>query len=397
MIFVFLGTSLASFLNLLYQLLIAHRLSPIDFAAFNSLLSILMLFSSPLITLQAAVIKYSAEFNAQGQIKKVQVLLSSLLRKTIILAIITSFIFYFSSFYILDKLKITSISSGYLLAILVAFSWITPVFSGGLQGLELFKWFMSSSLIGGIAKLILAFILILLGFNIAGALGALLISSIIALVISYIPLRNFLYLKNIRDDINFKEIFLYLLPVAIGSFCFTALISFDMVLVKYFFIPEDSGLYSLAQMVGKIFLFLPGAISIVMFPKIAGLNAKNMDTISTLKRSLLYAGILCIITILTYNLFPEFILKLLTGKIFSESVILGRLFSISMSFFALLSILIAYFISKKDLLFIKYLILFTGLQFLAIVLWHNSLIQVQLILCINAILLFFIHLLLAYR
>jgi O-antigen/teichoic acid export membrane protein len=175
------------------------------------------------------------------------------------------------------------------------------------------------------------------------------------------------------------------------------LVSLDMVLVKYFFSSNESGFYSLAQMVGKIFLFLPGAISIVMFPKIAGLNAKNMDTATTLKRSLLYAGILCIIASLVYNLFPSFILKILTGKVFSTPIILGRLFSISMSFFTLLYILIAYFLSKRDLHFLKYLISFTALQLLAIILWHKSLIQVQSILCINAILLFFVHLLLAYR
>jgi O-antigen/teichoic acid export membrane protein len=396
-ILVFLGASLVNFFNLLYQLLIAHRLAPADFAAFNSLLSILMLFSVPLGTLQIAVAKYSAEFSAQNQIKKIQVLLSSLLRKTLVLAIFTVIIFYFASFYIIDKLKISSVASGYILAISLALSCIVPVLSGGLQGLELFKWLMSISVITGALKLALAFIFIRLGFNIAGALGAFLAASLVSIIISFFPLRNFISLRIIKDSIDFKEIFLYLFPVAITSFCFIALVSFDMVLVKYFFLPEDSGLYSLAQMVGKIFLFLPGAISMVMFPKIAGLNAKNMDTASTLKRSLFYATILCVIACLVYNIFPSFILKILTGKIFFESIILGRLFSVSMSFFAILYILIAYFLSIKDLRFIKYLVLFTLLQFLAIVFFHKSLIQVQSILCINAILLFFIHLWLAHN
>jgi len=415
-IFVFFGTSIVNLLNLLYQILIAHRLSPQDFAAFNSLLSIFMLISVPSGTLQVAIVKYSAEFNAQNQIVKLRILLSNLLRKTVTLAIITFFIFYLSSFYILDKLKITSISSGFILAILLALSWISPVFLGGIQGLELFKWLMSVSVITGVLKLFLAFIFILLGFNIAGALGAFLVSGIIGLVIYYFPLKDLLYFKNVHDGINplrntafssiedkisngvnFKEFFLYLFPVVISSFCFISLVSLDMVLVKYFFSSNESGFYSLAQMVGKIFLFLPGAISIVMFPKIAGLNAKNMDTATTLKRSLLYAGILCIIASLVYNLFPSFILKILTGKVFSTPIILGRLFSISMSFFTLLYILIAYFLSKRDLHFLKYLISFTALQLLAIILWHKSLIQVQSILCINAILLFFVHLLLAYR
>lgn len=396
-ILVFLGTSLLNLFNLLYQLLIAHRLTPADFSAFNSLLSIFMLISIPLMTLQVAVAKYSSGFIAQNQIKKVRALLSDLLKKTIILAIFMFIIFYFVSFYLMDKLKIYSIPSGYILASLVALSWITPVLLGGLQGLELFNWLVSASIISGAIKLIFTFIFILLGFNIAGALGGLLISILIGIIIPFFPLKDFLSLRTSPDNINYREILLYLFPVALGSFSFMGLVNLDMVLVRYFFLPQDSGLYSLAQMVGKIFLFLPSAISIVMFPRTSGLNAKDMDTVSTLKRSLFYGFCLCIIAILFYNLFPSFILKILTGKVFAESITLGRLFSISMSFFALLYILISYFLSIKDLRFIKYLGLFTLLQVLAIVFLHKNLIQVQLILCINAILLFFIHLILIRR
>ncbi len=396
-ILVFLGTSLVNVFNLLYQLLIAHRMSSVDFAGFNSLLAIFTLISAPLTTLQIAVAKYTAEFNAQNQIKRIQALLSNLIRKMLPLAIITFIVFYFLSFYIMDKLKISSVSAGYILALLLASSWITPVLTGALQGLELFKWLVSQSVISGALKLVFVFIFISLGFNIAGALSAFLIASLIGIIISFFPLKNFLSFKLIEDSINFKDFFSYLVPVAVSFSCFIALVNFDMVLVKYLFSPLQAGFYSLAQMLGKIFLFLPGAISIVMFPKAAGLKAKNMDTDSTLRRSLLYACSLCIIANLVYNLFPFFTLKILTGKAFAESVILGRLFGISMSFFTLLLILINYFLSIKDLRFMKYLISFTLLQFLAIILFHKTLVQVQLILCVNAVLLFLAHLLLARK
>ena len=396
-ILVFLGTSLVSIFNLLYQLLLAHRMSSVDFAAFNSLLSIFMLISAPLITLQMAAAKYIAEFNAQNQVKKIQALLSDLTSKVLPFALLTLLVFFLASFYITDKLKISSLSAGYILAVILALSWITPILSGALQGLELFKWLISASVISGALKLVLAFVFIGWGFNVAGALGAFLFAGIIGIIISIFPLKNFFAPKGAGEGIDFKEFFYYLFPVAISSFCFVSLVNFDMVLVKYFFSPPEAGFYSLAQMLGKIFLFLPGAISIVMFPKAAGLNVRNMDTRSTLTRSLFYASGLCIAANIVYNLFPFFILKVLTGKIFAEAVTLGRLFGISMSFFTLLYILIAYFLSIKDLRFMKYLALFTLLQFLAIVLFHRSPVQVQLILCINSISVFSIHLILAFK
>jgi len=391
-VIVFAGTSLVNLLNLLYQLLIAHRLSAFEFAAFNSLLSIFMIISSPLGTLQIAVAKYSAEFNAHNQLSKLRFFLSDLFKKTSVLAISTLLIFWFSSVYIMNSLKISSATSGYILAVLLASTCLAPVFAGGVQGLELFGWLSSVSVITGVLKLVLAFVFVLLGYNIAGALGALLASSLIGLVIYYFPLRRYISLEAIKEDIRYKEIFIYLFPVGITYFCFMNLVNFDMVMVKYFFSPQDSGIYSLAQMVGKIFLFLPGAIGIVMFPKISGLNAKNMDTLSILRKSIMYVFGLCILSVLFYNSFPYLVLKILTGKAYPESIMLGRMFSISMTFFSLLYILLMYFLSVKDLRFIKYLVFFTALQFLAIVLFHKNLIWVQLILCINAILLFCIHL-----
>jgi hypothetical protein len=62
-----------------------------------------------------------------------------------------------------------------------------------------------------------------------------------------------------------------------------------------------------------------------------------------------------------------------------------------MSFFALLYIFITYFLSIKDFRFIKYLVILTILQFVAIALFHKGLFYVQAILCINSILLFCIH------
>lgn len=394
---VFVGTSLTNFCNLLYQLLIAHKFPASDFAAFNSLLSIFMLVSAPLGTLQIAVVKYCSEFNARGQIQKLKFLLSDLFRKTLILAVATAIIFWAISPHILTSLKISSVSSGYILALLLALMWLSPVLSGGIQGLEFFAWFAASSVVSGALKLGLAFIFIIFGYNIAGVLGALLISTLISLIIFYFPLRPFISLKIVEPKINYRDMLTYLLPVAISYFCFVALVNMDMILVKHYFLPEDAGLYSLAQMVGKIFLFLPAAISMVMLPRTSGLNAKNENTLSTLKKSLFYALGLCLITILFYNFFPAFVLRVLTGKAYPASILLGRIFSISMSFFAPLLILIYYFLSIKDLRFITYLVFLTLLQFLGIILFHQSLIGVQLILCINAILLFLIHLQLVYK
>jgi len=389
-ILVFLGSTAVNVFNLLYQLLIAHRLSPADFAGFNSLIFILTLVATPLATFQTVVAKYVAEFKSREEKQKINFLFASLLKKNFIFAVLTFIIFYSTSFLIIDRLKIPSFSSGYILAILLALAWIIPVCVGVLQGLELFKWYNFVSVTTGGLKLIFALIFIWLGFGISGALGALLLANVFCLAVCGFILKDLIALRTEPQAINFKEFYCYAFPVALSTFFYMLLVGYDLYQVRISFSPEQSGIYSLAQMVGKILLFLPVAISVVILPKTSGLNAQNQDTRGTLKRGLLYAAVLCISAILVYNIFPEFVLKVLTGKTFHGSVILGRFFSVSMTFFALLLILITYFISIKDLRFIKYLVIFTLLQVLTIIFFHNSLIQIQLIMCVYALVLFLI-------
>lgn len=389
-ILVLIGSSLVNVFNLLYQLLIAHSLNPTEFAAFNTLLSIFTLVAVPLSTIQTVVAKYTSEFNARVEHEKIKFFISKILSICLVISGLTFFIFYFSSFPLLIKLKIPSGLSGPILSILLAVSWISPVSLGALQGLESFKWLTSISVASGILKLILAMLFIWLGFSIAGALGALMLSSLLILAVSLYPLKNFVFLKNISGRINYREILLYIFPVALTSFCFTALVNMDMILVKFYFSGQNSGIYSLAQMVGKIFLFLPAAISVVLFPRTSALKAKNADTTQTLKKSLIYGTLLCLLALIFYNIFPVFTLKVLTGKANSESIILGRFFSFSMSFFALSFIIITYALSINNLRFLKYLVVSFITQLLVIVLLHRSLFEVQATLCINSVLLFLV-------
>ena len=397
-IVVFAGASLFNLFNLLYQLLIAHQLSPAHFAAFNSLLSVFIIICAPLNTLQVAVAKYTSEFRAKGEDSKIKFLLAGLFRKFLILAALTFFIFCFSAIFIVNSLKIPSAAAAYIFAVLLAAMWLIPFFRGALQGLESFGVLSFALIVTGVIKLVLAFVLVISGYDIAGAIAALLVSELIGLGIYYLALRPYVSPRNLqKQQIDYRQLFGYLLPVAVSYFCFMSLVNADMILVKHFFSAEESGFYSLAQMVGKIFLFLPLAISTVMFPRTSGLNAIKEGTAATLRKSLFFALCLCLAAGLFYNSFPSLVLRILTGKVFPDSIILGRLFSVSMSFFTLSYVLILYFLSIKDLRFVKYLFCSLMLQILAIIFFHRELIQVQLILCLNSIVLFLWYLFLARR
>jgi len=397
MLFVFLGASMGNFFNLLYQLFIVRKFSPADFAAFNTLLAILTLFSTPMATLAQSITRYVARFNARGETDKIILTINKFSKLTFSFGLVLFIILCALNAPMARIFRIPDRLSILIMSCIIFLLWITPVYSGSVQGLERFIIFTKAVLASGFLKLSFVVLFVLIGWGVAGALGAFLVSALFSLLIFLFCLKDYIFKQAQGSLGEFKEIIRYILPVAAAWLCFNSLVSADMILVKYYFSSLDAGYYAVAQMIGKIFLFLPGPVSIVMFPKTAGLNAMQKDTGKFLKKSILFGSFLCIAAILAYNLFPAYILKVLTAKAIPASIALGRLFSVSMSFYALIFILLSYHLSIGDRRFLKSLVLFSVLQIIAIALFHQSLFIVQIIMCLNAFILFVINLRLALK
>lgn len=438
-VFMFVAISVANLFHLIYHLFMVRTLSPVDYGILNSLITMLMFISQPLSTLSTVVTKFVSEFNVHNKTDKIKQFLVNLGKKVFIIGSVVFIVILVGSGRIATFLQIPYWQPVALVSFILFFSIPTSLITGSLQGLEEFVYLGGSVVIGAMIRLVLAIVLVIAGFGVCGALYGFLFSTIFFLFLPLFltiralkkkkfgftplekvypisPVRNNRYQRvpisnGIREnsltgvaremsaqseivsnasEIDYKKIYKYFIPVAISTFCLIALTNIDIILVKHFFEPIKAGFYSIAQMVGKIILFLPAAISIVMFPKVSGLYAKGKPTLHILNKSLLYVGILCGFGIAISLLFPEHIIKLLTGKIYPECVPLVRLFALAMGIYALVVILTYYHLSIHNSKFIYPLLIFTGLQTLLICLFHNSLVQVLYILIATASILFII-------
>lgn len=406
----FLAVTILNIFNLLYQLYMVRNLSPINYGALNSLFSILMIVSVPSGILQTVITKFVSIFYANNHPERINLLLYSFLKKISVFGLVIFFLLIFGSKGISSFLQITSPPLIVILGVITFFSTILPLTEGGLQGLQRFGYLGLTMITNGSLKLLLGIIFVSTGFGVIGAMSALAMSTFVALLLSFIMLASVLpkplalnpesFRLKSNDpvpEINFSEIYRFFYPVATVLLCFMILTNIDVVLVKRFFEPLEAGYYSIAQMVGKIILFLPITITLVMFPKISELHAQAKATSHLLKKSLLYAGALCGTAALICLLFPGLIIKLLSGEEHLHCIPLARIFSITMVFFALGYILLFYHLSIHYLGFIYPLVLLTTLQVLMIILFHQSLSQVLYIMCGNAMLLFLINTYLAFK
>ena len=406
----FLAVTISNILSLLYQLYMVRNLSPINYGVLNSLFSILMIVSIPSGTLQTVVTKFISTFYAINHYERINLLLRSFMKKTSVFGLAIFLTLIIGSRSISSFLQIGSPVLVMILGVITVFSIILPLTQGGLQGLQRFGYLGLIMITNGSLKLLLGVIFVSIGFGVIGAMSALAISTFITLLLSFTMLASVLprplalvpgyqHLNSNNPDPkkDFSDIYRYFYAAATVFLCFMVLTNIDVVLVKHFFKPLEAGYYSIAQMVGKIILFLPIAITLVMFPKTSELHAQAKATSHILKKSLFYVGALCGTAALICLLFAGLIIRLLSGEEHLECIPLARIFSVTMLFFALVYILLFYHLSIHRLDFIYSLVLLTVLQILAIILFHQSLSQVLYIMCGNAILLFLVNAYLAFK
>ncbi len=392
LLLLFIAINIVNFSNSIYTLIMARMLGPAEFSLFASLISIFLILSSLISTIQTVTTKYVSNYFAEKDYKSISNFFFDSFKKITLICLIFFIIFILASKQIALFLNAASPIPIIVLGSMVFISIFVSLSRGTLQGIQNFFHLSLNLVIDAILRLVIGILLVYLGFKSSGAIGSSSISGFLAILISFIPLNFIFKNRNKVKDINFFEVYKYSIPVLIASVCFFTLISFDLVLVKHFFNELNAGQYSAASTMGKIVIFIPGAVGLVMFPKVAEYHKKSLSSIDILKKSLLVTLILCGGVTICYFLFPNFLIRVMFGKVYENSAYLIKFFGIVMTFFALNNILILYNLSIEKFKFLFPTFFFTILQIILIYLFHGSLIQVILILLFNSIVLFITNL-----
>lgn len=369
---------------------------PADFGLLDKLMGLTLLASMPTGTFQAVVTKFIASFRAEDDFSKIRCFLWLFLKKLGVLGILALITFVIFRNNIAAYYKTENTFLIVMVGLLLIISTVLPLNLGALQGLQKFKSLGAASILNGFLRFILGAAFVNMGFKVAGALIALIIAGLIAFLAAFIPLRKYFMfehnsgLKSKAVKLDLRGIYKYCLPAFIALFSFALLTNMDLQLISPFFSKEDAGFFAVARMIGKIILYLPGAITIVMFPKVSEYHTLNKDTAPILKKCLWSVGSICLFAGLICSIFPEFILKLLVGTVYPQCIPLVVPFVLSMSFYALSSVFLFYYLSIHNMKFIYIFMVFACLQAGLIMLFHSSLLQVLYILVVCSIALFFI-------
>jgi O-antigen/teichoic acid export membrane protein len=384
----FIATMGANVGNGLFQLVMGGMLTANQFGILTSLLSVFLVFSVPVAAIQTVTTKYVANFKATDDYSKIKQLLLSSTKHLLVLGLLLAILITAASGYISAFLKINSSVPVLIIAAALLFSLILPVGRGVLQGMQKFNLLGLNLLTATLLRLLTAITLVLLGFGASGALLGSAMGPLAALAIIIFPLARLLKPYKQQVKVDLVEIYNYFGPTLATIFFYYLAIGSDIVIVKHFFSPRVAGYYAGAVTMGKVTLFLPAAISMVMFSKSAEQHTLEQDTLSNLKRYLFWAGVLSGAVALLYFIIPKQIMLVIGfGKYTPVASVVGIL-GLAMAFFALNNILFLYQLSVHRLKFIWLLAFLALSQIVALWLFHSSLMLVAVVVMIYGCLMF---------
>ena len=378
----FIATILAGAFSYFYQVYMGRALGPEEYAIFGALFAIFYMISVVSQAISTSITRFVSTLRGEG--KEIGVFVLGSMERTSVLGFASALLFLALSGAISSALKINDAKPVAVLALILFLSWSQPVFGGALRGIQRFKALGSVSVSNSFLKLLSGVLLVSLGLGVVGALLGVALGVLAALLISYFLIAPYLKKNNPHEpEISYSSLYTYSLPLMLAMLCMSVPANLDVILAKYFFSALDAGLYTSASVLGKIIFFFPAAVYAVMFPMITERHVRGEDTISVLKKSLIYTAILSGSAALAYLLFPQLVLKVF-GLSYSSALPLVAPYGITMFFFSLTVIILHYHLAIKNFSYIALFAFFTLIEILLLLFFHSSPLEmVKVLLSVN--------------
>jgi O-antigen/teichoic acid export membrane protein len=388
----------SGFLGYIYQILVGRMLSPSEFALFSAVMALFMFCSAPMAAFSMVMVRKVSTLRAYERIENIHSMYWRLKKYLLGLTTALLIIFLCGNQFLTTYLRAPDKSTAIYFSFIVVLSLFSSINLSFYQGLQKF---LSLGLLGittVVLKILISLLLINIGMGISGALFGVMISILLVYVVGMIPFAR-VYQKlqhKSYSKINIKSL-TESFPILLATISLTAMTQLDMVLVNWFFNPEEAGLYAAASVLGKAVLYLPGGLVVALFPIVAERHAKGGKSLSLFLQASIVTLCSCGLIAFIYWLFGEEIIQFLYGESYIGA---GKI--LSWYGFAILPISIVivaeqFLIAKGKVLFAWLFLGIVPFQFLAIYNWHSELWMILAVMCVFGLILVLIGFWLIFR
>jgi O-antigen/teichoic acid export membrane protein len=362
---------LVNIFNFAYNMVMARMLGPAAFGHINAAVTMLLLASCISLAFQLVCAKFVAR-NHDDSSKAAVV--HSLLGKAWIASLALGAILFLAQKPIATYLNVPSPWIVGLLAIGIAAYAPLGVKRGAMQGVCAFPRLGTNFVLEAGIRFFLGAGLVVAGYGVLGAVGAISASVIAACFIPRIP-------AQLRVKASTAEPPSYAEAVqAIVFFVGQVIINnIDILLVKHFFASDPAGVYAAISQIGRLLYFASwfGVVN-AMFPVAAAASPEHKKAHGISLPLVLVLG-LSLIFIAIAALFPHLIMGVIFGSRFIEIGWLLALYAVATALYSLSVVFIAYEMSRRIANTGWLQLIFSGALVLGIGIFHGSLHQVIMV------------------
>ncbi len=343
----FAGMMVVHVCNLVYQMVVSRVLPKEEYALLAAFLGVLAIISYPLATLTTGLSRYSSLLRQEGRTGDIK----RLLRKWLLLTGAPAFLLGVAVVVFNDPV------AGYMNlnraapvvivgVVLPAMFWL-PVLTGAAQGIQLFGWCSVSSITGSVLRLLMGAGLVWFwhpacGWAMLGHSAGLYLSAAVLAAGLFLVLRG-----GNETSATLPSMRFYLLQSFFVQIAFAVLMNADVVLVKHY-LPDNTE-FAYASTLGRIVAFLPMAVAMAMFPKVASSGGATAEHQKIFLRSFGFTALCVAAAAVACLAFPRLLLHILFGihDAPDSMVQLTRLMALAMSASALLNVVVQFLLAQR--------------------------------------------------
>jgi O-antigen/teichoic acid export membrane protein len=257
----------------LYNLICIRWLGSARFGDVAAVTTLATILSVPFTGIQSALARDVARLESVGDLGGVRGLFAVVMRRGLFAQVVLIGALLAAAPVTVNVLHLASTGVAVAAVALVAVTVALPVLQGFLQGLGRFSSLAMQTLVLGLSKPLLAIPFILasatVGALIAGAVSAVLVAGL-----ALFALRPMLAWPQARSP---EHPLAGSAPVVIGLVAFSAMMNLDILVAKAVLPSHAAGTYAAASLVGKVTIYVPLAISIVLLPRAVALRERGED------------------------------------------------------------------------------------------------------------------------
>ncbi|WP_447005103.1 lipopolysaccharide biosynthesis protein [Saccharothrix isguenensis] len=329
--------------NYLFYVVAARMVTPAEFAAISALIAFGTITWMPVNGVQMSVTRNVAVLRTSGTPAELSAYLRQQGRRMGIACLVIAGVIAGLSPVLADRLHLGSPQPVLLAALWIGTTCMLLVLTGATQGMERFGYvaFALAGPLGALRPLLLP--LCLLAAGMSGSMWAMIIATLIGLAVMFPPV-----VRAAKPAPSTPPASTNTLTTMIGLLAFSSLTNVDLLVGQAMLAEADRAVYAGAVLLGKVALFAPAALAMVLLPRAAAALERGESAERAVLKTLALTGAAGLSVALVLWLMPTWVLTVTFGPTYAASKPLLPALALVMTAAALLWVHLTFAIARKS-------------------------------------------------